>query len=58
MDGVGKKWGSNIYYIYHYINTFSWFRFFRNSQHPEMWMHQLLLDDMLKFAISVLEKNF
>ena len=32
MDGVKKKWGSNIYY---YITTLSLFHFFRNSQHSK-----------------------
>ena len=67
MGGVENIWGNNIYY---YITTLSLFRFFRNSQHPEkwsvtfreflqeMWIHQLLLADVLKFTISVLKRNF
>ena len=58
MGGVKNIWGSNIY---HYINTFHYF-FSLETQKSEMfllrisleiWMHQLLLADIL-----VLERNF
>ena len=66
MGGVENIWGSNIYY---YITTLSLLYFFRNNQHPEkliffkeflqeMWMHQLLLANNLKFTISLLERDF
>ena len=66
MGGVKSKWGINNCY---YITTLHYFISLETAktQKSEVFllrisfgnvMHQLLIPDILKFAISVLEKNF
>ena len=62
MGGVKNKWGSNSYYD---ITTYSLFHFFRNRKKSEAFLLRIslgnvngLVVDILKFTISVLEKNF